>query len=295
MRAQIVMATHNPRQDLFVRQLRSIQNQSVQDWECLVFDDASTDRQAVAGLLASDPRFRLLPARPHMGTYLAFQHLLSQSEADVPLFLCDQDDAWHPEKLSRMLDLEHTTFSRMRVVDETGRLLKQSFLPRRPRPHALTPVGILLMNAVSGASMMLTMPVRQMALPFPAPQLRGWHDQWLAAVAARIDVLAYLDEPLVDYTRHAGQVVGDGLRRITASRIRTYGQRLRASGVRADLHSRAEWVTAAATRLRDLPGPDDPELNRLASGHFAQLLLEGLVSGDVPWSRALLLGAGAAV
>ena len=258
MKAQIVLATHNPRQDLFTRQLRSIQAQSLPDWQCLVFDDASADRRAVAELLSADPRFRLLPAAPHLGPYRAFERLLSQVRTDVPVFLCDQDDTWHSDKLRRMLTLENTAFSAMRVVDESGQVLKERFLTRPPGSRTLTPARLLLMNSVSGAAMMITPAVRAAALPFPAPQLRGWHDQWIAAVAARIGSLSYLDEALVDYTRHEGQVVGSGLRRLDSTRLVTYRKRLRESGVRTEWRSRTHWVMAAASRLLELADSGRP-------------------------------------
>ncbi|MEI2784836.1 MAG: hypothetical protein V9E82_03900 [Candidatus Nanopelagicales bacterium] len=50
------------------------------------------------------------------------------------------------------------------------------------------------MNCVSGTALKITPEVLTAALPFPAPTLRGWHDQWLAAVAARLGGLTYLDQ-----------------------------------------------------------------------------------------------------
>lgn len=294
MKAQIVMATHNPRQDLFNRQVRSIQDQSESDWQCLVLDDASADRQSVGKVLVADPRFRLLPTTMHLGPYRAFELLLSQVDTEVPVFLCDQDDAWHPDKLRRMMTLESTAFSAMRVVDESGQVLEERFLTRHPGPRTLTPARLLLMNAASGAAMMITPAVRKAALPFPAPHLRGWHDQWIAAVAARIGSLSYIDEALVDYTRHDAQVVGSGLRSLDSNRIADYGRRLRNTGVRADLRSRTRWVVAAASRLLDLADSADAELEELAAGRLTKPLLAGLRAHDVPLARALLLTAGRA-
>ncbi|MEI2784837.1 MAG: glycosyltransferase [Candidatus Nanopelagicales bacterium] len=118
MKAQIVLATHNPRPDLLERQLRSLIDQTESNWQCLVLDDASSDRSAIASVLG-DRRFTLLPPREHLGPYRAFEHLL-QSAARVPVFLCDQDDYWHPEKVALMLAVPGTAFSAMRVVDEQG-------------------------------------------------------------------------------------------------------------------------------------------------------------------------------
>ena len=276
MKAQIVLATHNPRPDLLERQLRSLIAQTERDWQCLVLDDASRHRAAVARALV-DPRFTLLSPQNHLGPYRAFETLLTRVD-DVPVFLCDQDDHWHPEKLARMLTVSGTTFSAMRVVDERGRPVRARFLPP---PPDLTPAGLLLMNCVSGTALKISPQVRTAALPFPAPTLRGWHDQWLAAVAARLGELTYLDEALVDYTKHASQVVGDGLRAVTARRLRRFLQR-------PDLRSRTDWVRVSAHRLLELPGPADPELEAIAAGHFRQVLRHH----SIPRIRAALLLAG---
>lgn len=286
------MATHNPGTDLFERQIDSLRAQTVEDWKCLVFDDSSSDRAAVQRRL-TDPRFVLLPATAHLGAYRAFEHLLTVGD-ELPTFLCDQDDVWRPDKLERMLSAPPAaaTFCAMRVVDPAGNVVRERYLPKPPSPRALTPAGLLLMNTVSGAALMVSPEVTHAALPFPAPNLRGWHDQWLAAVAARLGAVGYLEEPLTDYTRHEAQVTGDGLRRIDRHRMGAYARSLRVHGLRHDLSSRAGWVRAAAERLLALPGGDDPDLQALAGGHWAGLLASGLRRGDVPAARAALLTAG---
>ncbi len=276
MKAQILLATHNPPPGLFERQIASLVAQTETDWQCLVFDDRSSDRSRIVAEL-TDTRFRLLATRDHLGPYRAFEHLL-RSAGDTPVFLCDQDDYWHPDKLRRLLAVDGTAFSAMRVVDSTGHLLRERFLPA---PSALSPAGLLLMNCVSGASMKVSPAVRQAALPFPAPGLRGWHDQWLAAVAARMDELTYLDDPLVDYTQHSAQVVGDGLRQLTRARIRRFAQR-------PQLRSRTGWVQAAASRLLTLPGGPDADLQAIAAGRFREVVARH----QVPLQRTLLLYAG---
>ncbi|MFN8184675.1 MAG: glycosyltransferase [Candidatus Nanopelagicales bacterium] len=292
MKALIVLATHDPRPDLLGRQVSSIVAQSEPDWACLVFDDASRDRGEVTSAL-TDPRFHLLPAQPHLGAYRAFEQLLMSCDDDVPVFLCDQDDRWHPDKIARMLaEPAAAVFSAMRVVDEQGTVIRDRFLARPPAGAELTPAGLLLMNSVSGAAMAVSAEVRAAGLPFPAPDLRGWHDQWLAAVAARIGGVRYLDDPLVDYTQHPGQVTGDGLRRLSPAGVRRYARRMAAVGPVRELRARSGWVQQAARRLLDLPGPNDPDLRSLADGRWTGLLARGVRARQVPYPRALLLAAG---
>lgn len=294
MKAQVVLATHAPRHDLLARQIASVREQTVSDWQCLILDDASPDRTVVARAVAGDERFRLLPAQPHLGPYRAFERLLSQAPADVPVFLCDQDDRWWPQKMQVLLDAGGTAFCAMRVVRPDGSLVRSRFLPRAPDAQALSPAGLLLMNSVSGTALVISQRVRTAALPFPAPQARGWHDQWLAAVAARLGELQFVDEVLVDYTQHSQQVAGDGLRRLSPTQIGSFLQRLSAAPVQ-DLRSRTAWVIEAARRLLELPGPEDPALAALAAGRFGRQAARGVRSGRVPVARAALLLAGASL
>ena len=301
-RAQIVLATHNPRMDLLERQVASVVAQSVTDWRCLVLDDSSSAgaRRDIAAVLGGDTRFCMLSPQPHLGPYRAFEHLLREADQDLPVFLCDQDDSWAPEKMRLMLaELENApaVFSAMRVVDEFGTTRRARFLPRKPSPSNLQPAQLLLMNSVSGASLAVSAETRRKSLPFPAPQSRGWHDQWLAAVAARIGSITYLDEPLTDYTQHAGQVTGDGLRSVDLRRLRGFARRIRTvSGLRADLRSRTDWITAAANRLLSLSDQPDSGLESLGRGRWsaglAQQLWTGVHKRDVPLTRAALLAAG---
>ena len=274
------------------RQIASLQDQSVRDWQCLVFDDASTDRTVVERAVAGDPRFTIMPTRPHMGVYAAFEHLLIAASETVPIFLADQDDVWYPHKMQTLLSVGETAFSGMRVVDDRGRVLRDRFLPRDPSSASLSPAGLLMMNSASGTALMISQNVRRCALPFPGGHLRGWHDQWLAAVAARTEELHYVDEVLVDYTQHSGQVVGDGLRRVHGRAIRAFAARLQASGFRNELAGRSEWVKMAAGQLLRMPGPPDPELEALAAGDFAGCLFRAVARREVPIQRAALLVAG---
>jgi glycosyltransferase involved in cell wall biosynthesis len=300
-KATVVMATHNPDPRLLRRQVQSLRAQTIEDWHCLVFDDASSDPGLARSVVGDDCRFEVLDTLPHLGHYAAFEHLLEHAPESGPVFLCDQDDYWHPDKLKRMLPVleagADAVFSSMRVVDSGGALVRERFMAHEPDEEALRPANLLLMNCVSGAALGVSMRTVQAALPFPAPEARGWHDQWLAAVAARIGSLVYLPEQLVDYTRHRQQVVGDGLRSLNPSRVRAYARRAGSrKGLRNDLRDRTRWISAAADRLLVASPDPDPSLTTLADGGWsmplASALWQGWRRGDVPASRALLLAAG---
>ena len=83
--------------------LRSLQRQTLADWECLVVDDGSQDATAlrVERLAASDPRIRLLRT-PAQGVVAARNTAAAQARADAVAIL-DADDLAHRERLRLQL------------------------------------------------------------------------------------------------------------------------------------------------------------------------------------------------
>jgi teichuronic acid biosynthesis glycosyltransferase TuaG len=85
--------------------LRSIQNQTLSDWEALVADDASTDDTAriVAAFAERDARIRHLRLPSNTGGPAGPRnHALAQASGEWVAF-CDADDLWHPRKLELQL------------------------------------------------------------------------------------------------------------------------------------------------------------------------------------------------
>ncbi len=84
--------------------LRSIQRQTVDDWECVVVDDGSTDTSLACArrVAATDPRFRVL-ARPHEGLVAALEVGLEHCRGDLVARM-DADDVMHRERLAAQAD-----------------------------------------------------------------------------------------------------------------------------------------------------------------------------------------------
>jgi glycosyltransferase involved in cell wall biosynthesis len=89
------------------RCLRSIQAQSLADFEAVVVDDGSTDHSADAALQAvrDDPRFRLI-VQPNRGAGAARNRGIQEARTGLIAFL-DADDEWEPCFLKAILDLAH--------------------------------------------------------------------------------------------------------------------------------------------------------------------------------------------
>ena len=226
----ICMATFNPRLDELTAQVRSIQAQAHRNWVCVISDDDSREevQAEIARLVADDPRFVFRRGNGRVGFFRNFERALAAvpPEADY-VALADQDDRWYPEKLSRLTESiagHQLVFSDMRIVDEAGSLMSDTFWDHRP--NNTTEVDrLLLMNTVTGAASLFRRELLDLILPFPmrlGP--RAFHDQWIGAVALSTGSLGYVDEPLYDYVQHERSVLGHpsayGQRRRRASRAR---------------------------------------------------------------------------
>jgi glycosyltransferase involved in cell wall biosynthesis len=209
----ICMATYDPPPDLLRRQIASLRAQSHRNWVCLISDDDSSPEslRALRKEIEGDRRFVLAPGSRRLGFYGNFERVLSMVPTQAEFVaLCDQDDAWHPDKLQRLLagigDAE-LAYSDARVVDPAGEVLQDSYWTARSN-NWTSFASLLVANTVTGASLLCRRDLLDDALPFPPAVGRPFHDHWLACVALARGGIAYVDEPLYDYVQHPATVIG---------------------------------------------------------------------------------------
>lgn len=197
------MATYNGAAYV-VQQLRSILEQLEPDDEIILVDDHSSDvtLEIIAGLM--DDRIRIFRNEQNMGVARSFEKAISLAEGEI-IFLSDQDDIWHPQKVARMMEVFMTrpeislVLSDARIIDKHGNQLLESFFARRGQFRG----GVLhnlIKNKYLGCVMAFRQGLRETILPFPAdiPQ----HDMWIGLVNAFYGKTLYIDQPLVDYRQH---------------------------------------------------------------------------------------------
>lgn len=204
-------------------QLRSILEQSHPPQEIVVSDDASTDEtlsivDSVAQSAASAIQITVLQNAIALGVTANFESAIRACGGDI-IALSDQDDVWHPNRLSRVLsefdsrpDLE-LIFSNARLVDAAGASLGLSLfealeIPRTDHAelHAGDTFGLFLKrNIATGATMAFRRTLLEPALPIPAPWL---HDEWLAIIASCVGRTDTVVEELIDYRQHGANEIG---------------------------------------------------------------------------------------
>lgn len=170
----------------YIRQtVRSVQAQSLKDWELLVIDDASCDETAriVLDMAREDPRIRLLTNSANMGTARSRNYGVQNSKGTYVAFL-DSDDLWRPDKLRRQTELLETgkadvVYCTYGYMDEDGRNDPNAF--RVPQQTDLE--QMLKENVVGCSTVMLP---RELALQYPFTKQFYFEDYvlWLSLLKA---------------------------------------------------------------------------------------------------------------
>jgi glycosyltransferase involved in cell wall biosynthesis len=209
----VCMATFDPDPVLLERQIASIREQTHDSWVCLISDDGSSEErfEHLRALTADDPRFTLSRSSERLGFYLNFERALGMVPPEAAFVaLADQDDRWYPRKLTQLVSAcagSRLAYSDMRIVDEGGRVLSESFWRERRNNHTNL-ASLLLANTVTGAASLFPRELLDLALPFPPRVGDAFHDQWIACVALATGPIAYLEEPLHDYVQHGAAARG---------------------------------------------------------------------------------------
>jgi glycosyltransferase involved in cell wall biosynthesis len=226
-RVAIGMATYEPPLDLLRRQLDSIRAQSHANWVCVISDDCSRPEAfaALRELVGEDPRFVLSRSPRRLGFYGNFERALALAPADCDyVALADQDDVWHADKLTSLLEAigpAELVYSDARIISPTGELIAPSYWLRRRNNHTNL-VSLLVANSVTGAASLFRRRILEFALPFPPSQFAHYHDHWLGLVALAMGGIEYVDRPLYDYVQHRTAALGHA----AANRITPLRERL---------------------------------------------------------------------
>ncbi|MEI2456542.1 glycosyltransferase family 2 protein [Lysobacter firmicutimachus] len=222
--------------------------------DSLLAQERSPDRIAIADDASSDATWTLLEAfaararargievdlqrNPRNLGYLRnFEAALARAGAGL-VFLCDQDDVWHPNKIGDFVERFRADpglialHSDSRLVDGEGRDLGgrmfQTLEVAEAELQALHEGRgfevLVRRNIVTGATLAMRRELIDRALPIPnLPALDigrlGWvHDEWLALIAAATGRIDCIEAATIDYRQHGGNQIG-ARRRSLAERL----------------------------------------------------------------------------
>ncbi len=215
----IVMAVFRPDRTFLDEQIRSLAAQDVSD-TLTVFVIADCDSAALVKTLARGAGLRHHIAVPSdtLDSPRAFEFglkaALELSGPETLFALCDQDDVWHKDRLSKGIealrrsgaDLAH---SDAKLIEMDGTLRHPSmfaFEGRHRRPGSRT---LLYRNSITGMTTLMRRSLVEIALPFPAQSaVHYYHDLWLALLAEATGGIVLIPEATVDNRQHRANSIG---------------------------------------------------------------------------------------
>ena len=200
MKLSICMATHNGARFL-KEQMDSILNQLKADDELIISDDNSFDDTIEIILAYQDSRIKLLRNKKFNNPAKNFEHALASCKKDI-IFLADQDDVWHLNKIKVMTEALSEcdlAVSDCRIVDEHLKTIAPSFFELNKSKNGL--LNNLLKSSFVGCCMAFHRHVLDKAIPFPNEVTM--HDQWIGLIAQKYFNVKFIPHILVDHRRHS--------------------------------------------------------------------------------------------
>jgi glycosyltransferase involved in cell wall biosynthesis len=184
----------------FIRkQIDSILPQLSDGDEFIFSDDHSDDDTLSLVRNYGDHRIKVV-TNPSSGLVSNFQHALTLSSGSH-IFLADQDDIWHAQKIQIMkghLKTHDLVICDCQVADENLEPIHESFFELNKSKRGI--VRNLIKNSYMGCCMAFNRNVLEMALPFPAGI--PMHDLWIGLQAEKHFNVKFISDKLVTHRRH---------------------------------------------------------------------------------------------
>ncbi|MEN2398487.1 glycosyltransferase family 2 protein [Flavobacterium sp. MC2016-06] len=194
----IIIPTYNT--EKFIRAtLQSVINQSYQNWEMILVDDASTDQTVfiIEEFAQNDNRIKLFKLAKNSGNGFARNVALEKATGKYIAYL-DADDVWFPEKLEKQIQFLKInnlpfTFSFYDCIDEEGNDLNR----RVEAPLNLTYKQLFYCNYVGNLTAIYDADYFG-KIALPASQKRQDWRLWLT-ILKQIKTTKPVPEPLAFY------------------------------------------------------------------------------------------------
>ena len=209
-KVSVIIATYN-RVELLSSSIKSVLNQTFEDFELIISDDSSTDntKEYVEGL--TDKRIIYINNETNRGVSATRNNALKSSTGNYIAFL-DDDDEWLPEKLSLQIDKIEKSPSKVGAV-YTGVMyfdmeLGEVSYVSRPCCEGNILDDILPENILATSSLLLRKSCfEKVGLFDETISYAEDFDMWIRI--AKYYNFSYVDKPLVRYGLHNSKITHD--------------------------------------------------------------------------------------
>lgn len=211
----IVMAVYKPKEAWFIEQLRSLNNQTYENLELIIWDDCP--QEPVSEKLIKNNitnfEYKLYHSEVNQGSTKTFEKLTSLAGGEF-ISYCDQDDVWLEHKLETLMETAEKTgadliYSDLYVIDKDGNTIFDSYKAVSKRQKFLNGDNLfsyfIVRCVVLGCTMMVRAEIAKAAIPFEAP---FFHDHWIALYVSLNGRICSIEKPLIKYRVHGGNQTG---------------------------------------------------------------------------------------
>jgi len=214
----VVVTTFNG--ERFIKeQIESILNQTLQPNTIVVVDDNSKDNtpKIMEELCSQYSNIKFYENAQTIGYIRNFQRGIALCSTDY-IALCDQDDIWHPNKLSICFEKLSSNsdyglcYHDASLMYEDGTLLSTTLsklsrvnycLSKKEAQNQIVKTGW----TPPGFAMFFDSKLKKYILPCPGKKFYG-HDWWITALSFFMYNPVYIDLPLTYYRLHSSQASG---------------------------------------------------------------------------------------
>ena len=202
MKISVCLATFNGSKFIGL-QLMSILTQIKEFDEVIIVDDSSTDDTVSIITSINDRRIKLFLNEKNIGAALTFSRALSYATGEL-IFMSDQDDRWHEEKVNILCGLFKTKSLDLIVHDanvEVDGIFAQDslFSTNNSSPGILKNI---FKNTYTGCCMAFRRNILIKILPI-SPNIGIYHDAWIGILAEYFGYkILFFNTPLIDFVRH---------------------------------------------------------------------------------------------
>lgn len=218
----VVMATYNG-EKYIEEQINSIVNQSYAPNEIVICDDCSSDNTlSVINNIKIPDNIKIVIRKndENLGYIKNFRQSISLATGDY-IFLCDQDDRWHPEKIKHIVDTMDKTGKQLVctgicLIDGKGEKIKDihqfdtnpicGYKDWTYEVKNIPLKRIVWGNFSPGCTYCVKKELTEIYMKFVNTEVP--HDFQLLLIAANMNSAAYLDMPLTYYRLHSSNTIG---------------------------------------------------------------------------------------
>ncbi len=211
----ILMAVYKPNYEWFKEQLISLNNQSYENLELIIYDDCPekpVDEKFIYNYIKNF-NYKIVRGKINMGSNKAFENLTKLGNGEYFAY-CDQDDVWECDKIKILVnilekDKSVLVYSDMSVIDENGVQKYETLIDAKPRLKYIEgrnlTVQFFFENCISGCCMLVKNETAKSAVPFSEHMI---HDQWICLAATLDGNISFVDKRLVKYRIHENNQTG---------------------------------------------------------------------------------------